>query len=123
LLSGVVTSLGCNGGAGDAPETSEVTGLVTLDVQPLANAHVEFAPATGRPSFGETDAEGRYRLEYSPDQSGAIVGTNTVRIYTGGYGEAGPIPEKVPARYNEQTELKADVKPGTNEFNFDLLSE
>lgn len=123
LLIGALMLPGCGGGSGDTPELGQVTGVVTLDGQPLPKANVEFAPASGRPSFGETDEDGRYSLEYLAGHAGAVVGSNTVKISTGGYGEAGPIPEKVPARYHAKSELKADVKPGSNDLNFDLRSK
>jgi hypothetical protein len=31
--------------------------------------------------------------------------------------------EGLPARYNEKTELKVDVKPGVNVHNFELLNK
>lgn len=120
---GVLSLLGCGGGADGTPELGEVTGVVTLDGRPLPKAQVEFAPASGRPSSGETAEDGRYTLQYTADHAGAVVGAHSVKISTGGYGDAGPIDEKLPPRYHAETELKADVKPGNNEINFDLLSK
>ncbi len=33
-----------------------------------------------------------------------------------------PGPQRVPARYNEKSELEREVKPGDNEINFDLTT-
>lgn len=122
-LAGVLSLLGCGGAGGDVPDLGQVTGVVTLDGQPLPNAQVEFAPASGRPSSGQTGPDGRYSLQYTAEHPGAVVGAHTVRISTGGYSDAGPVEEKLPPRYHAETELKADVKPGINEINFDLQSK
>ena len=34
-----------------------------------------------------------------------------------------PKPPNIPDRYNKQSELRREVKPGQNEFNFDLTTE
>lgn len=121
-LGAALALVGC-GGRRDTPALGEVTGKVTLDGQPLANAKVEFIPASGRPSFGESGADGSYRLEYTANYTGAVVGQHTVKIRTGGYSDAGEVPEKLPARYHDQSELQADVKLGSNQLNFDLQSK
>ena len=89
---------------------------------------VEFIPANGRPSFAQTDEQGKYHLLYTLDKAGALAGTHKVRISTWreehlGDGEYVTHKEKLPAEYNQQTELTYDVEPGrTNVADFDLLS-
>jgi hypothetical protein len=117
---------GCGGG--DGPELGYVEGTVTLDGQPLPEAQVEFQPqGEGRPSYGETDAGGRFELQFGVDQPGAMVGTHTVRITTGGMESTGDGPptiieEKVPPQYNTETQLEKTVEPGSNEFEFTLTT-
>lgn len=53
---------------------------------------------------------------------------HTVRIGTEGYvlgpdGTTEFVAEAVPAAYNTQSTLAADVQPGQNTFNFDLSSK
>ena len=132
-----LTLLGCD--RSDMPDTGRVTGTATLDGVPLASARVSFTPTTARPSYGTTDADGRYELTYIRDTKGAAVGEHTVRITTGGEveedvdvdadtaqsGEAGGptyIPESVPAKYNEETTLSAIVEPGDNVIDFELTT-
>src|SRR5437667_12114172 len=67
-------------GCGNSPPLGTVSGRVTLDGQPLAETTVEFQPASGSPSYGVTDADGRYTLAWNADQQGALVGRHTVRI-------------------------------------------
>ena len=78
----------------------------------------------GRPSSGGTDKNGYYKLSYSNDQSGAILGECQVTITTAFEGQDGKqAPEKVLKKYRQLEVLKANVKPGSNKFNFDLLSK
>jgi len=114
---------GCN--KPDHPEVGRVHGVVTLDGQPLANATVMFQPLEGRASIGTTDEAGRYSLTYLDGVPGAKVGKHKVIIRTEVPGEDGQPPivkEKLPKRYHDQTELTADVQPGTNTFDFPLTS-
>lgn len=131
LVCGMLTA-GC-GGSADGPETAPVYGVVTMDGEPLPNASVRFVPVgaeEGRPSFGYTDEEGYYILQYSGSAQGAMLGDHVVRISTFNAGEEDeygdilpPTPETVPVKYNRDSELKRTVKAGDNEFNFELSSE
>ncbi len=121
ILACVISLPGC--GRGDAPELGKVTGVVTLDGQPLPEAQVDFLPAAGRPSSAETAQDGSYRLQYSADLDGALVGPHTVKIHTAVDGRVDRQKELVPPRYHAQTELTAEVKAGSNTFNFDLQSK
>ena len=108
----------------------EVTGKVTLDGQPLSGAKVSFESQDMRQSIGKTDNIGNFRLMYDSQTPGAMPGLKTVRITTanvdvegGGAGEgAAAVKEKVPARYNEKSELQADVSASHKTFDFDLKS-
>jgi hypothetical protein len=105
-----------------------VSGKVTLGGQPLPNALITFSPTAegGSSGVGQTDSEGNYTLSYAAGVRGAQEGENVVRITT--YREADPdaeppqaaVPEKVPAKYNSKSELKVEVKSGSNTFDFPL---
>jgi hypothetical protein len=110
-----------------------VSGVVTLDGQPLAGATVLFEGADRSFSSGTTDKAGRYQLSYSSEQRGVKPGRKTVRIRTrpvtteeptdgGRSEEAAPIPERIPARYNVQSVLSADVDARHGRFDFALQS-
>ena len=124
-------ALGC--GRGDLPDMGYVTGNVTMDGNPLPHAVVVFQPEHARPSYGRTDENGDYELYYS-DAKGAVIGTHAVKIRCSEglpeadsevedeeYGAAGV--EIVPAKYNHFTELTADVKAGSQTFDWKLDSE
>jgi hypothetical protein len=110
--------LGC-GSSG--PPLGAVTGAVTLNGQPLENAQVTFKPETGRPSLGTTDQQGKYSLRFTQDEAGAMVGSHTVTISTAiDLPDDTRAPERVPAKYNTQSDLVREVKPGNNVFDFEL---
>lgn len=79
---GILLLVGC-GGPGDRPELGTVSGAITQEGKPLADAWVIFEPEEGRISAGRTDEEGHYSLEYSHGVPGARTGTHTVKIGTG----------------------------------------
>jgi hypothetical protein len=118
----MMTVSGC-----DNPAPANVTGTVTLDAQPLAKAMVVFSPVDGsRSSVGITDSQGKYKLRFSASAPGAVVGEHKVEIRTT---TNDPDPsdtiksvESVPARYNNNTELRQTLKKGTQIINFDLRS-
>ena len=130
---------GC-GGSSDQPELGEVTGTITFNKQPLVGVAVVFQPENGRPARGMTNAEGKYELTYIRQTKGSKVGPNRVEIAPSEEGEeeeaalggeeadsSAKISKSgkptIPARYNVRSELKVEVKPGKNTFDFDLESK
>lgn len=104
-----------------------VSGKVTLDGAPLAQAMVHFQGSDGLGATGITDSAGNYTLQYDSAQAGCPPGTKSVRITTAGAAEEGADPdhaagEKLPAAYNRQTTLKVDVSARNATFRFDLKS-
>ncbi|WP_417388058.1 carboxypeptidase-like regulatory domain-containing protein [Gimesia sp.] len=148
LIFLTVCCFGCSGG-GTEVELEKVTGVVTMDGQPLANAVVVFIPDEGNPSTAQTDATGKYELAHRGNAMGAVPGKHKVRITTGqppapendpdadmsqseaatGIGfEEMESPKKktkdpIPAKYNTNTTLTADVKQGENTIDFKLDSK
>ena len=102
----------------ERPDLGFVTGIVTLDDKPLANVTVMFQPEKWSASVGTTDESGRYSLYYVQEVKGAALGKHRVEIQAGSDKEAVP----VPPNYNIMSELTADVKAGSNEFNWSLKS-
>lgn len=142
LIGLLATVPACGGGA---IKTEGVTGVVTLDGEPLPNAEVYFTPvdtASGAlQSVGRTNEAGEYKLQTlgGKADAGTTPGDYVVTIScvdevpTGGVklnddGEEVPETEekqRVPDRYlnGETSDLKATVVKGSNTFNFDLTSE
>jgi hypothetical protein len=115
----VVVLAGC-GRAG--PEVAPVSGRVTLDGRPLESADLMFQVEGKSPGVGRTDQDGRYELMYKRGVAGTPIGSNRVAITVSSELVSNPPP--IPARYNTETELTAEVQPGEdNVFNFDLTSD
>ena len=138
LLSTVAAGLtsllaGC-GSSG--PELTDVTGKITLDGQPVVACNVTFVPTGGgSPSYGKTDSKGEYRLMYTRDKYGAMLGQHSVTLETQklsksekeelrSAGEDVPSDSvTIPKKYREDGALTAEVKSGKNKIDFDLKSE
>jgi hypothetical protein len=115
--------------AGCAPAGATVTGKVTLDGAPLEDATICFVPkADGQKQAGWATIGGG---EYAIAASGGL-GTGAFRVEIRALhatGEKSNDPtlinakEAVPARYNRQSELAVDLKPGPNVANFDLKTK
>jgi hypothetical protein len=77
VLPAVLLALaGCGGD--DYPEMARVSGTVTYKGKPVPNMMVNFMPTEGRPSWGKTDATGRYEMVYDADYKGVKVGHHKV---------------------------------------------
>src|SRR5215813_11546387 len=114
----LVAWAGCGGSKADV---APVHGRVTLDGQPLPNTGVTFHSADRGTSGGRTDKDGNYELIYKKGVMGAPVGINTVSILEDT--QRTHQPQRVPARYNLESELTFEVKPGDNEANFPLTTD
>ena len=115
---------------GCSEQGCQVTGIVTLDGQPLSDAGVEFIPTSnsGRIATGRTASDGKYQLTTSKSVSGVFPGQYKVKITTSittGTSDADlkTTPEKVPAKYNKKTELNRTVEDGSNQLDFELLTK
>src|SRR5207245_1781850 len=73
----LVLAGGC-GGSG--PTIVPVTGTLTYKGKPVTNARIDFMPDNGRPSWGATDEEGRFKLNYDREHDGAVVGKHKVWV-------------------------------------------
>lgn len=113
----------------DQPELGQVSGVVTLDGQPLSRAKISFDPISGgRSSMAVTDDQGRYELEYAIQTPGAKVDRHNIRVSTEwDEGEASsgskPTKETIPQKYREPGGLTGEVKPGKNVIDLKLVSE
>jgi hypothetical protein len=104
------------------------TGEVRLNGQPIPTGAIRFVRTTSDPvTAGAVIRNGRYRTElpeglYRVEVTARqVVGRETVTAY-GVTQDADRTAEAVPERYNTRSELTADVRPGTNRFDFDLTS-
>jgi hypothetical protein len=120
-IAPIVLLVALAGCSESGPQVAPVHGRVTLDGQPLPHASVVFRSSDHSPSGGRTDQNGNYQLIYKRGVMGAFIGTNDVSILEDT--QVTHRPQRVPARYNEKSELQVEVKPSDNEINFDLTSD
>jgi hypothetical protein len=127
----LATSAGC---ASRGPERFEVSGTVTLDGAPLADGDILFRPQPGTqaPTVSGRIASGEFDI---PAEQGPLAGSYTVAITaerpTGRKVRADILGEEttdqyeqyLPPRYNDQTELTADVKSSRDDLAFELTSK
>ena len=125
-----------------AIKTEGVTGVITYNGEPLANATVKFIPtdATGSQSYGKTNEKGEYKLQtlLGAADAGTTPGEYKVTVDCIETVETGNMIEEngeekpetvaeslIPAKYNnaETSGLTATVAPGDNTINFDLSDE
>jgi hypothetical protein len=122
-------------GCGSGPTPVPISGRVTLDNKPLANATLQFVPVaaakdntTQISSVGTTGEDGRYSLTLNTDSNakGALVGKYKVMITLGAQSTADARPtfhKQLPERYNRKTELECEVPAGgRDDADFALTS-
>jgi hypothetical protein len=120
------------GGCG-SDNLAPVSGTITMNGKPLANANVNFQPIgsdnkeVGPGSYGKTDADGHYSLRLkSTERPGAVVGKYKVSITMGvdSQSDANGQKDPIPGRFNANTKLECDVPAGgTDKADFSLDSK
>jgi hypothetical protein len=70
-----LAAAGCGG-----PRVVKVSGTVTRGGRPVDKLQVTFQPEHGRPSWGITDKDGHYTLNYERGRDGAVTGTHKVWV-------------------------------------------
>jgi hypothetical protein len=121
----MLTALALSGCGNANMNVAPVSGTVTLDGAPLKAASVTFQPKDGgRPSFGVTNEQGRYVLEYSLNELGAKVGACTVRISTENRDDdaGAKAKELVPKRYRTAP-IEVQVESKSNTIDIALTSK
>lgn len=133
---------GCGGGGGPAPPPLvPVSGTVTLDGKPLANASVTFLPVGGtrgaRSPYGFTGADGRYELVFDNEHKGAPEGEFEVLCNKWVMPDGSDFPrdsgqspvevakELLPSHYSQEgmSKLRATVPAGGGTIDFQLTSK
>ncbi|QDT98196.1 hypothetical protein [Gimesia aquarii] len=124
-----LTLSGC-GSTETGPDRTIVTGKVTFKGEPVLQGQIWFLPQAGReaPQAGAPIVEGQYRVE---NKGGVPIGSCQVKITAeqpkadikiveDGGPEEIPTTQYLPARYNEQTELTAEIKSSADPIEIDF---
>lgn len=126
--AGLLLAAGCGSSA------STVTGVVTLDGQPLTTGTVTFTPLAGGgpPAYGTIGPGGRYSLSVGsevglpPGEYGAgVVATEEVKNWDISKGAEPPPKLVTPAKYRDgkTSGLTFTVQPGANSIDLRLTSK
>jgi hypothetical protein len=117
------TLFACNRG----PAIGKVSGEVTLDGSPLKEGNVLFTPIDGlSQTGGATIADGKFTADVPVAKMKVQISANEVIGQEPAYAgdpKSPMIPkvrELIPKRYNDQSELTLDVKPGAQSVKYDL---
>ncbi len=121
LLAAVTALSGCGG------ETRpSVEGTVSYNGEPVDLGSITLVPRQAGPKVGGAIRDGKFAID---PKISPVPGTYGVELQwmkkTGKkvQGEAGELDERaqaLPAKYNEKSELTAEIKPGPNVLTFDL---
>jgi hypothetical protein len=130
-----LAAIGCSASSDDLPREA-VSGTITLDGQPIAGGSIQFAPAADsvgpQVGGGSPIANGQFSI---PRENGLVPGAYKVSINAGDAKREeqtkGPVrkglglaKELIPAKYNSQTTLSAEIKKGgSDNLNFELESK
>jgi len=125
LFAGVLILFAAGCGS-DGPDIVDVSGIVTRKGQPVPNIDVYFQPAEGRPSLGTTDAQGRFSMQYTHDQSGVRVGHHKVYVlYNPNEGSGTKAPAdlgQIMQKYGtpEKSPIQMEVKKAMKDVKIEL---
>ena len=79
LFVAMLTFSGC--GSSSGIPLSDVSGVVTMEGVPAKGAGIRFSPKSGqRASSGQVGEDGKYRLIFTPDELGAVIGEHEVLV-------------------------------------------
>ena len=110
-------------GCGDAgPQTYEVSGDVSVDNQPLEEGYITFNPTQpDDPAAAGPITKGKYKFKVTPGSKKVEITAN--RRLEGKKDALGMqmTEQYLPKKYNQQSELKAEITEGENSaVDFDL---
>jgi hypothetical protein len=123
LLSCVLAATGC--GNADSSR-SRVHGTVTVNGTPPASGAIAFTPVDGAaPTTGGSIVDGKYSADVPIGPSKVAIRVPKVigqrKLYNTPDSPVQPLmDESLPAKFNDETELTLDVKPGETLGDFDL---
>ena len=128
IISFVAVLVGC-GGSGSGLQKVVISGTVTLDGNPIVDGNVRFYPIEGTKGAvsGGPIHDGVYTAH---GKGGVPVGRHRVEIqaYRPAKGqpsssEGALIEQYLPARFNENSTLTAEVSPESEKLDFALTSK
>jgi hypothetical protein len=117
----LAASTGCSDGR---PDRVNVSGLVTIDGNPLKLGNVKFVPEGARPSSGKIGSDGRFILGCYEDDDGIVTGLHRVQVSS--YEVAGEkVTRYVPMKYANYTSsgIAYEITAPTDALVIELFSD
>lgn len=108
---------------------SRVHGTVTVDGSRPASGAIAFTPVDGAaPTVGGEIVDGKYSVDVPLGQSMVAIRVPRVvgqrKLYNTPDSPVQPLMEEsLPAKFNDETKLTLDVKPGETQGDFDLKTK
>lgn len=124
LLAALLAGLGCQEG----PNTARVTGKVKLDGKNVETGTVQFFSVdNSAPSAAASIKDGAYEAQVPVGKVRAQISSPKVvgkrKMYNAPDSPVKDVmKESIPAKYNSQSQLTREVKPGENSLDFELTS-
>jgi hypothetical protein len=116
-------------GCGDADSMAEVTGTVRVDGEPMSEGSITLVPANGDgPTAGGQIKDGKYSVRSPKGVMKVSISMPKVvgkkKVYATPDSPEMPVTvEALPPRFNQATELRLEVKGGSNPKDWDLQSK
>ena len=110
-------------GCDDRPTRVPVSGIVTIDGQPLNRGNIKFVPKEGRPSAGTIGSDGRFTLTCYDGNDGALLGTHRVQVAANRIISDSKIEWFAPPKYADfrTSEISVDVTEPVDDVKIELL--
>ena len=126
----LVAFLACCAGCGPNDGLNEVTGMVTLDGQPVENGNINMGPMAGQSGVGVGGpiTNGLYKIRASEGEMVVNIRWPKMEKIDNptadeqAHGVTERQIEMIPSKYNRESTLKVTVQKGKNTFDFDLKS-
>ncbi len=122
-LAAVVVGLaGCGDGG---PPIVPVSGVVTIDGQPLTYGHVQVIPTGWRPASGRIGGDGRFTLTTTVAGDGCAVGTHPVAVLAGESLTSETMKWHAPPKYADikTSNLTVTITGPTDDLKIELKSD
>jgi len=119
-ISGFI--IGCSSQAA-GPEMVAVSGKVTIDGNPLSDGNIIFDPQDGKGIPVQAGiSSGAFTCQVPPGMKVVRIQSTQTSSEKGPYGEDVSI-SIIPAQYNTNSDLTAEVKANGDAFEFDLTTK
>lgn len=121
--------LSCLTGCGPESNVAFITGTISIDGKPADKGSISFIPVNGQgPTAGTEFKEGKYASQAALGECKVEVRVSKVvgkkKLYDTPDSPVQDLMEEVlPAKFNEATELRVEIKKGTNTKDWDLKTK